>query len=1114
MNGSFEFFVQRCNSLGHSLDELAELFASSNIESKISVDESQDPVGDEARHSLLEALLKARDIFQQSTELRDKSQNGRAESLLAGEKRILEIISTSSSDNGGLTELVEFIEEHSNGITATILLTNDRGNRLLVGAASSLPPAFVAAIDGLEIGPEAGACGTSAFRGEPVTVSDIANSPLCKNVSELALQHGLRACWSSPIHSSTGAVLGTIAMYRGEPGSPDSHHAMLLDRAVSLAAIAIERKKSEDELRHSEQRLRRAQQIAHVGSFELNPDGSSANWSDECIRILGVDSNSELPTPQHFFEQIVHPDHRAQAERSFHKLIVDRLSFDCEYRVVCPDQSIRWVHSRGEPYYGACGRLVSFQCTLLDITDRKGVEAALRESKDRFRAIFDAVPECVKLLDRDCNLLDMNESGLELVEADAIEPVRGESVLPFILPEHIDTFVANAEAVFRGESNAQTFEIVGLRGTHRWMETNQVPLRDSNGEPVALLAVTRDISKRRLTERELRESEMRLKTIVSSAPVVITSIDTEGKIGLFDGGALEQIGIPSGHLVGQNYYEVWKDRPDMVASMRSCLEDKMPAPTRTEVRGRQLETRYSPTRNAQGDVTGAIAVCVDISEQVHAESSARSLAARNLAMLEGSPICTKIVDLEFKLRYMSAAGQEQLKISNIEPFYGSDFPPELYPASWRQKVIGYLKRASAGETCKMECPVHDTEGGLLWFDTTFVPDCDEEGRTQQLIITSVNITERKLAEEEARQHRDELAHVSRVSTMGEMATGIAHELNQPLSAISLYSAVANTLVEALPTDEEELHETLGKLESQALRAGAIVRRLRDFMKKTGSECTRADLNTIVQDVARFVEPDMRQAETEFVLKLGQPSPIVMVDVIQVQQVLVNLIRNALDAMETTSVNQRKLVVSTQTLPTGIAELTVSDTGKGLSQAELERVFDTFFSTKQDGMGMGLPISRSIVEGLGGRLWSKLNDGPGATFGFTLPQADIDQPSHRPTVFIVDDEAVLRDSLSLIVRGMGYALQCFESASEFMAFINSYEGGGPACVIADVQMPKMNGVELLEQLNARGKQVPVILMSGHSTSAIKRRAEQLGAVALLEKPFQSANLQEIIRATMT
>ena len=256
-----------------------------------------------------------------------------------------------------------------------------------------------------------------------------------------------------------------------------------------------------------------------------------------------------------------------------------------------------------------------------------------------------------------------------------------------------------------------------------------------------------------------------------------------------------------------------------------------------------------------------------------------------------------------------------------------------------------------------------------------------------VFVALTDITERKRAENEAQEHRDELAHVARISSVGEMATGIAHELNQPLTAAASYSFAAKTIVNGDDTGSQQLREIFEKLENQVIRAGSIVRRWRNYLKKTESSRLPIGLTMLIRDVATFMELDIRQAETTLTVNCVEPSPNVLIDEIQIQQVLVNLIRNAIDAMKETAVGRREVTVSTRILHAGDAEVTVSDVGAGLTEFGVDQIFDAFSSTKQDGMGLGLAISRSIVEAHGGKLWCKSNNGPGVTFGFTIPRED-------------------------------------------------------------------------------------------------------------------------------
>ncbi|MBT6154841.1 MAG: PAS domain S-box protein [Planctomycetaceae bacterium] len=358
---------------------------------------------------------------------------------------------------------------------------------------------------------------------------------------------------------------------------------------------------------------------------------------------------------------------------------------------------------------------------------------------------------------------------------------------------------------------------------------------------------------------------------------------------------------------------------------------------------------------------------------------------RYRTLLESAPNAIVIVDSDARIVLVNSQAELMFGYRR-EDFIGQPVEmliPLRYHDRHRQKRQKYLQQPvlrPMGEQLDL-CGCRK-DGSEFPVEVTLGPIETEEGIFVESTIH--DITVRKNLEQEAAEYRDTLSHVSRISTMGEMATGIAHELNQPLTAIAAYSFTAKGLAEQVTECPHELREILEKLEDQAIRAGDIVQRLRKFATKTDSVRTITDLNALVGDVAKFVEPDSRKAETVLTLEFDEPSPKVMVDEIQVQQVLVNLIRNAIDAMQETPTSRREITISTRALQNGQAEVTVSDVGKGLSNDELEHVFDAFYSTKQGGMGLGMRISRTIVEAHGGTLWAKPNNGAGVTFAFTVP----------------------------------------------------------------------------------------------------------------------------------
>ncbi len=246
---------------------------------------------------------------------------------------------------------------------------------------------------------------------------------------------------------------------------------------------------------------------------------------------------------------------------------------------------------------------------------------------------------------------------------------------------------------------------------------------------------------------------------------------------------------------------------------------------------------------------------------------------------------------------------------------------------------------------------------------------------------------RTRAQERLRRRQDELAHVSRLATMGEMASGLAHELNQPLTAIVNYSRGCMRRLAAGRESPDSLAGAMEEIVNEAERAAEVMRRIREFVRKGELQLLPMSVNEAVRNVARMIESETKRRGVEMRLLLGEALPPVLADMIQIEQVVLNLVRNALDAMDNANSRPKLLRVETSRTPNRGAEVSVRDTGPGLSPDQRDDVFNPFFTTKHDGMGMGLSISRSIVEAHGGRLIAENIAGGGACFRFGLPAAD-------------------------------------------------------------------------------------------------------------------------------
>ena len=271
---------------------------------------------------------------------------------------------------------------------------------------------------------------------------------------------------------------------------------------------------------------------------------------------------------------------------------------------------------------------------------------------------------------------------------------------------------------------------------------------------------------------------------------------------------------------------------------------------------------------------------------------------------------------------------------------------------------------------------------------------DVAGKPGQVLGTAEDVTDRKQTEELARQHEAALAHALRVSTLGEMAAVLAHELNQPLAAIVSYARGCTRRLRSGTASPYDLAPTIDQISAQALRAGEYIRHVRALVRKDKAAREPVDVTGLLQDVARLLAPEARRLGVSIDLEVSAAPLVVLGTRIQIEQVMLNLVRNAFDAMREQPVAERRVAIRAASAGEGGVTIAVRDAGSGLSDEVAQQVFEPFFTTKPDGMGMGLAISRSIVEAHGGRIHATPNETRGTTFWVKLPP-DVDEDRDRP-----------------------------------------------------------------------------------------------------------------------
>jgi two-component system sensor histidine kinase DctS len=366
------------------------------------------------------------------------------------------------------------------------------------------------------------------------------------------------------------------------------------------------------------------------------------------------------------------------------------------------------------------------------------------------------------------------------------------------------------------------------------------------------------------------------------------------------------------------------------------------------------------------------------------EEALRAEHAFRKAMEDSLHTGMRAVDLAGRIVYVNPAYCNMVGFPAAS-LIGSTPPQPYWPPEERAQIEEALRAARAPGAPRSGIELRLVRPGGERFDVLLyeAPLIDAEGRQTGWMGSVVDITERKRARELVRQQQEKLATTARLVTVGEMASTMAHELNQPLSAIAGYTTGCLNLLQDGGLPRADLEEALRKTAQQAQRAGRIIRRVHDFVRKREPTRTALRMNGVVEEAVGFADADARRRRVRIDVRLAEADPELQGDPVLLQQVILNLLRNAMDAMAATPPEAREIRVSTEAGPQGVT-VSIADRGAGIPAEAREHLFQPFFTTKAEGMGMGLNICRSILELHRGRVWAEDNPGGGTVFSFSIP----------------------------------------------------------------------------------------------------------------------------------
>jgi PAS domain S-box-containing protein len=431
------------------------------------------------------------------------------EQLLAAQKRVLEMIATDAPLQEILTLMCRTIDELSPRARCSILLLDRDGLHLRHGAAPSLPEAYIHAIDGVAIGPAVASCGSAAFTRRQVIVSNIADDPLWIDYRDLALGHGLQACWSTPVISSDGTVLGTFAVYYGEPQQPTDADLRLIERMAHFACIAIERKRTEEALRKSEERYAQATAAGRVGVWELDVATGTYHGDLNLKGLFGY-LGDELSTDPYVWLNLVHRDDQSIAMDHWQRIVSgERDDYNYELRMLKKDGTIIWTDVRGHAVRAHGGQVTQLFGATVDITERKLAQDALARSEHQLRTVLDALPVGVWFIDQDGKPLLANPMAKQIwsnikqigQQTENHQASWWETVGSANEPHRWALSHVLATGV---PSLNETFDFECLDGTKKTIRDSTVPVKDEAGNILGAIVLNEDITLLRRAQEALK----------------------------------------------------------------------------------------------------------------------------------------------------------------------------------------------------------------------------------------------------------------------------------------------------------------------------------------------------------------------------------------------------------------------------------------------------------------------------------------------------------------------------------------------------------------------------------------------------------------------------------
>jgi len=772
-------------------------------------------------------------------------------------------------------------------------------------------------------------------------------------------------------------------------------------RNIQLSEARVRLADEKLALERSEGYLAEAQSLSHTGSWHWNLETGEIFWSKEFFSISGFDSKEDHASYQSYVERI-HPEDRSKVEKARLAAIRKKGDFEVEYRLLFPGGSIKYVHSVGRCSVGQSGD-TEFTGAIMDITQRKNAEEALRRSEQELRDVIETIPTSAWTTLRDGSVEFVNRHWREYTGLSR-EDSSGSGWQSAVHPEDMDRHVGKwRKSVATGEpfENEVRYRR-SADGKYRWFLVRAVPLLDEQGNILKWYGISTDIEERKRAEAERESSEARYRLVVETASDAVISTDESGLVLLANPATARIFGYDPAELIGKPLTMLMPEpvRKPCEHGFRRYL-----ATGHHEMNWQGLEKiglrqngQEFPVELSLGELIKDgqhvfTAFIRDISERKRAEEALR----RSEALLAEAQRLSHTGSWHWDIGAGKVVGSKEcfaifgVDSETNEGSYTS-FMERVHPEDRRNVEETVWAAVNEKRDWELECRLLLPRGVIKHIHDIGHCRVSESGGVEY-IRTTMDITERKRAEEERerlRQALADLAHINRVSTMGELTASLAHEIKQPISAAMTDAKTCLRWLGRDQPDMEEAREAASRLVTDVTRASGIISRISSLFKKDVPLRELVDVGELIREMIALLHSEAARYSISIRSDIAKGLPKMLVDRVGLQQVLLNLMLNGIEAMKDMAA-RGKLSVTARQHSIRQLVIAVTDMGVGLKPGQAEQIFNALVTSKPQGTGMGLAISRSIIESHGGRLWATPNAGPGATFQFTLP---VEEAAHQ------------------------------------------------------------------------------------------------------------------------